>query len=186
MSQTVYINYFDTINESKVKAFMALCASIIGQHNPSKLYILFSSNGGSVDAGIVLFNYLRALPVPLIMHNTGSIDSIANVVFLAADERFANPNATFLLHGINWNFSQGSSLSLTALQETLSRFKADEDRMSGIITNRTSIQREELSNLYQQGNSVGLPYAKEKGLIQDIREAKVEPGSPLISCNFTG
>ena len=98
LSSTTYISYFDVINEAKAKAFMAACADAVAQTRPSRLYFLFSSSGGSVDAGIALYNYLRALPVPIVMHNTGSIDSIANVVFLAADERYANPHSIFLLH----------------------------------------------------------------------------------------
>ena len=184
MNQTVYINFYDSINEQKVKALMALIADVIAKQNPKKIYFLFSSTGGSVDAGIALYNYLRTLPVHIVMHNIGSVDSIANVIFLAADERYANPNSSFLLHGISWGFAQGANLSWVALQETVSRFKADEARMSGIITTRTSIITEELLDLYRQGDSVGLKFAKDKGLIHDVREAKVPPGTPLISCNL--
>ena len=185
MNQTVYVSYYDVISDQKTRSLMALCANIIAQHSPGQLYFLFSSTGGSVDAGVALFNYLRALPVPLVMHNTGSVDSIANVVFLAADERYANPNSSFLLHGITWGFGQGANLTWAALQETVSRFKADEDRMSGIITARTAILADELTRLYRQGDSVGLTFAKEKGLVLDIREAKVPAGAQFIACNFT-
>ena len=185
MHQTVYISYYDAINDQKAKSLMALCANIIAQHNPGQIYFLFSSTGGSVDAGVALYNYLRSLPVPLVMHNTGSVDSIANVVFLAANERYANPHASFLLHGINWGFGQGANLSRAALQEVISCFKADEARMSGIITARTTISADELTKLYRQGDSVRLTFAKEKGLVHDIREAKVPSGAPFIACNFT-
>jgi len=70
------------------------------QPKPDVLYFLFSSNGGSVNAGIALYNFLRALPVEIIMHNTGSIDSIATVIFLAADKRYAALHSTFLFHGV--------------------------------------------------------------------------------------
>ena len=64
MNQTLYISYYDAINDQKTRALMALCANVIAQQSPDRLYFLFSSTGGSVDAGIALFNYLRALPVP--------------------------------------------------------------------------------------------------------------------------
>jgi ATP-dependent protease ClpP protease subunit len=163
---------------------MAVCADILAQHQPRQLYFLFSSTGGSVDAGVALYNYLRSLPVSLIMHNTGSVDSIANVVFLSADTRLAKPHSSFLLHGITWGFGQGANLSWSALQETVSRFKTDEARMSGIIAARTSISVDELKTLYNQGDCKDLAFAKDKGLVQEIREAKVPPGAPLIACNF--
>ncbi len=184
MGPVAYISYYDAINEQKAKSLMEACANVIAQTKPGQLYFLFSSTGGSVDAGITIYNYLRALPMPLVMHNIGSIDSIANVIFLAADERYATPNSSFLFHGIQWGFAQGAQLTWAQLQETVSRFKNDEARMSGIITQRTSITNDELNQLYRQGETKDLAFAQQKGVIQDIREAKVAPGSPFVSLNF--
>lgn len=184
MTSSTYLSYYDVINEAKARAFMAACAEAIAKTQPQRLYFLFSSTGGSVDAGIAMHNYLRALPVPITMHNTGSIDSIANVIFLAADERYANPHATFLFHGIHWGFGQGAQLSWAQLQETVSRFKADEARMVGIISQRTLITAVELTALFHQGESKDLTFAKEKGLIHDVREAKVPSDAPFFALNF--
>src|SRR5881396_644821 len=87
--KTIYINYFDGINEAKVKVLMAVCSELIGKQHPDQLYFLFSSNGGSINAGITFYNFLRALPTEIVMHNIGSIDSIATVIFLAGEKRFA-------------------------------------------------------------------------------------------------
>lgn len=184
MGPIVYLSYYDVINEQKAKSLMEACANTIAQTKPSQLYFLFSSTGGSVDAGVAIYNYLRALPVPLVMHNIGSIDSIANVIFLAADQRFATPNSSFHFHGIQWGFGQGAQLTWTQLQETVSRFRTDEARMSGIITQRTTITNDELNQLYHQGETKDLVFAQEKGVIHGVREAKVAPGSPFFALNF--
>ena len=86
-----YINYFDEINDGKVRGLMALCADILAKvkPTPTTFYFAISSPGGGVAAGMTFYNFLRALPVKIIMHNTGSIDSIATVIFLAASERYA-------------------------------------------------------------------------------------------------
>ena len=42
MGQTVYISYYDVINDQKAKALMALCANVIAQQSPDRLYFLFS------------------------------------------------------------------------------------------------------------------------------------------------
>lgn len=185
MPGTAYISYYDAINEPKAKALMAASANVLAQTKPERLYFLFSSPGGSVDAGIALYNFLRSLPVPVVMHNSGSIDSVAIVVFLAADERYANPHSTFLFHGIQWGFGQGAQLSWAQLQETVSRFQGDEARLGGIITQRTSITSPELTQLFRQGETKDLGFAKEKGLIRDVREAKVPSGAPFVALNFT-
>lgn len=88
--KVIYVNYCDWINEAKVKAIMAALADLINREKPDTIYSLFSSPGGQVESGVTLYNFLRALPVEIIMHNTGSIDSAANIVFLAADTRYAS------------------------------------------------------------------------------------------------
>src|SRR5258708_24946324 len=101
-----YINYFDQITDSKARALMALVSEILQKvtPTPATLYFAFSSTGGSVQAGVTLFNFLRALPVDVVMHNTGSVDSIATVIFLAGKVRYACEHSRFLFHGINWTF----------------------------------------------------------------------------------
>ncbi len=56
---------------------MAVASEIINKQKPDVIYCLFSSHGGQVEAGITLYNFLRSLPVELVMHNTGSTDHIA-------------------------------------------------------------------------------------------------------------
>ena len=183
MAGTTYLSYYDVINEQKTRALMEACAQAIAQTSRSQLYFLFSSTGGSVDAGIALYNYLRALPVPLVMHNTGSIDSIANVVVLAADTRYATPQSSFLLHGITWTFGANATLTWNQLQETISSFQTSEARMSGIITERTALTKDELGALYRQGEAKDLAFAKSKSLIHDVRPAKIPQGATFVALN---
>lgn len=150
--ETIFINYFDIINAAKTKALMAICSDIMAKQKPKTLYFLFSSQGGEVDAGITLYNFLRALPVEIVMHNNGSINSIANVIFLAANTRFAAKHSAFLFHGINWNFGQGASLTFSQLQENLSLFKREEIKIAEIIAERTNLTEAEIRGLFCRGS----------------------------------
>jgi ATP-dependent Clp protease, protease subunit len=182
--KTTFLSYYDGISDQKSRSLMEACAQAIAQTSPEQLYFLFSSSGGSVDAGIALYHYLRALPVPIIMHNTGSVDSVANMVFLAADHRYATPHSSFLLHGITWTFGQGTTLTWTQLQETVDRFRSLEARMSAIMSERTTLSEADVRTLFHQGETKGLEFAKEKGFIHEVREAKVPPGAPFFALNF--
>src|SRR5690348_17147943 len=86
-----YLNFCNEINEKTVNALMGACAQVVAQKLATGVYVLFSSVGGSVEHGITLYNYLQALPLKLVMHNIGSVQSVANVIFHAADERYAVP-----------------------------------------------------------------------------------------------
>jgi ATP-dependent Clp protease, protease subunit len=60
--------------------------------------VLFSSNGGTVEEGMILFNIIRAMPVKPTFYAVGPVDSIALSVFLGADTRFCSPFCRFLIH----------------------------------------------------------------------------------------
>ena len=86
---------------------MKFTTDVINQYNPKEICYLFSSHGGNVNAGFVMYNFIIALKnrVKITMHNTSCVESMANVVFLAADNRHASPNASFLIHNLDWTFA---------------------------------------------------------------------------------
>jgi ATP-dependent Clp protease protease subunit len=184
MADIFYLYYYDLINEHKTKLFMDCCTNVIRQHKPKTLYFLFSSQGGSVDAGIVLYNFIRSLPTEIVMHNIGNIMSIANIVFLAGDIRYAAQDSSFLLHGIKWTFSQGAQLTYNQLGETISSFRNEENKMIKIFTERTLLTEEEVRNLFDQGDSKNPSYALSKKIINEVRDIKIPENEQLLSMNF--
>ncbi len=179
-----YITYFDAIDDSKVKRLMALLTDIIVNVKPKELYFLFSSNGGSVDAGITLYNFLRSLSVDITMHNMGSIDSIATIIFLAGNKRYACQHSAFLFHGVEFKFQNNSSLNNVQLNELLSRIKTDQQKISGVLTERTKLTVEDIKTLFVQGESKDPSFAISKGIINEIRQAVIPNGAPSITVNL--
>ncbi len=184
MPGTTYLNYFDSINEAKVKAVMASLAELINKQRPDALYILLSSDGGMVSAGITLYNYLRSLPLELIMHNTGNIDSIGNVVFLAGNTRYASLHSSFMFHGITQNFNEKVSLTKRQLLEVLSSIEASEAKIAGIITERSKMSAEEVRGLFEKGETKSPAFAKEKGIVSDVKDPSIPKGATILSANF--
>lgn len=183
-TSTIYVNYFDSINAAKVKALMAICSDIVAKQKPDTIYFLFSSVGGEVNAGIALYNFLRALPVEIVMHNNGSIDSIANVIFLASSRRYAARHSSFLFHGINWNFAAGASLTFFQLKESLSSFEREETKIASIVAERTRMTEVEIRELFRQGESKDLQFAIDKGIISEVRDPAIPKDAPLITVNL--
>lgn len=180
----VYLSYYDGIDLPKVNAVVMAINNILQQADVEEFYFLLSSNGGHVDAGITLYNHLRSIPQKIIMHNMGSIDSIATVVFMAGDERYAQPNSTFLFHGVELTTGGPLSLSRSKIIELVSSIDADQQKIIGILTERTTVTRKELTKLFSEGSKKDLTFAKEKGIINNIITLSVEKDVPLISFNF--
>jgi ATP-dependent protease ClpP protease subunit len=182
--KTIYINFFDGINESKVKGFMALLSDIVARHRPETLYFLFASPGGSVDAGIVLYNFLRALPLEIVMHNTGSVDSIGTVIFLAGTKRYAAQHSTFLFHGVQTIFPANSQVSHGHLAERLNRLRQDENKIAGIVADRSKLSASEIRKLFHQGETKDIAFAIKKGIIHEARDVNIPKDAPFITVNL--
>jgi ATP-dependent protease ClpP protease subunit len=183
--KTVYVNFFGQITDVSATKFMAACAEIIKLDSPECLYFLFSSAGGNVEAGISIYNYLRALPLKIVMHNNGAIDSIANVIFHAADDRLAAPHATFLFHGVGMELPDKSKLARSQIQELLNQISALETKIANILASRCKLTISELQTLFLNGETKDTAFAVSKGIIQSVSQPLIPPNSKFYSLNFT-
>jgi ATP-dependent protease ClpP protease subunit len=180
----IYINFFDSIDPIKVNKFIQFTTEIIDLHEPSELYFFIASNGGDVDSGFVLYNFLVSLQSKLsvTMHNTGTIDSIANVVFAAGQNRYAAPNSSFLFHGVSINMQGG--VSRTILKESLSRLEGMENRIAHTVSRHSKLTEFELTSLFNQGEGKDVQFALSKEIIQEIKLPTVPKGAIHLAMNF--
>jgi ATP-dependent protease ClpP protease subunit len=185
INSTVYINFFDGIEPIKVNKFINFTVEAIQKHNPKEIYYLISSAGGDVDSGFTLYNFLLSLQskITIAMHNIGTIDSMANVIFIAGQKRYAAPTASFLFHGIVMNFNAGG-FGRIALKEALSRLDGMETRMAEAISQNSKLTTEELKIFFQQGEGKDVNFAFEKGIIQEIKIPAVPPGFVHLAMSF--
>lgn len=184
MNKTIYINFFDGIDPTKVNKFIQFTTDVIRQHDPQELYFFIASNGGDVDSGFVLYNFLISLQskITITMHNTGTIDSIANVIFAAGQKRYAAPNASFLFHGVSMNMQGG--VSRTILKESLSRLEGMENRIAHTVSKHSKLTEVELTALFQQGEGKDVNFALDKKIIQEIKVPSVPHGSIHLAMTF--
>lgn len=102
------------------------------------IYLCMSSMGGYVADGIYLYNHIRALPPKIVIHNTGSISSIAVAVFVASEERYCSPYGTFMIHPTTIGpFNEG--LAWQRLDSCLKAALAEEERTEGILREWTGL-----------------------------------------------
>jgi hypothetical protein len=102
--ETVYINFSAEIVPSTTETLIATVGNAANQ-GVKTVYLMLSTPGGQVMNGLNLYNVLRGLPVELITHNVGNVDSIGNTIFMAGS-RLRLP--TLDLH-VSWGLSPRSS-----------------------------------------------------------------------------
>lgn len=180
--ESVCLVYHDEISVEKTKALMEICSNVVQQYGVSSIYFQFSSGGGHVDSAITLYNFLKSLPCEIIMHNTGSIDSAANVVFMAGDRRYAVAHTSFLFHGVGWYFGGGEQ-KRAQIKESLSMVETAEEKIAGILADNTQLTKSDIQKMFNEGESKSATFAKTKGVVSELKDVSLPDGTPIIAIN---
>ena len=146
-----------------------------------KVYLALSTPGGQVAPGVTLYNTLIGMPFELTTHNIGSVDSVGNVIFLAGDTRYATPSSSFLFHGVGFDVMGPERIDEKVARERLDSILADQKRMGDIICGRSNLSTQEVAELFRVQRTVDTAWAKDHGIIEDIRNFDADPGYPIVS-----
>jgi len=179
----LYINFSASINEQTSRALMNLLATRVTQ-GENEFYLLFSSPGGNVTDGIALHNFIRALPAKIIMHNIGHVDSIGNMIFLAAEERYSNPHSSFLFHKVSIGVPLQSQWDEKTLKEKSISLRADQQIIANIISEKTKLGVEEAMAMFYEEKTMMAEDAKITGIVRDVKQASIPEGAEIISLQF--
>lgn len=143
------------------------------QPQASKITIILSSLGGSIYDGFLLASVIQNSPVPIAIHAVNHIDSIANVIYLAAKERTAESHAKFYLHGAS---TQGN-FDEKALKEQLSSIKTNNSRIAHFISENSGLSFKKVSALMESGTTVSAQEALKHKIVQKIEHREVPVGA---------
>lgn len=182
--KTVYVTFSAEITVNTAESLLAMMANFATQ-GVAEVQLLISTPGGDVMHGINLYNMLRAFPFKLVTHNTSSVNSIGNAVFLAGEERYASPHSTFMFHGVHANFQPAASrLDAKQLREGLGSIDADQLRIGSIIEERTQLTESQVGAFFREAHTMDTAQAVGAGIIDEVRDIKIPPGSPVAALVF--
>ena len=179
----VYISFSAEIDIKTSEALIAVTFDQIAK-GATELYYLFSTPGGHVAQGMALYNTIKALSIPTIMHNMGNVDSIGNAIFLAGKTRYACPYATFMFHGVGFDLAQGQRLEQIKAEEFLQGILSEQKKIGGVIAHETSLVGKDIKGLFRKAQTKDAHFALNKGIIHEIREAQIPVGAPVVPLVF--
>lgn len=183
MTERAYIIFHAGVDGDTCQQLLAAASQLCAE-GFEQLYILISTAGGNVMSGITIYNVLRALPCTVIMHNVGNIDSIGNAIFLAAEERYACANSTFMFHGvaipINANCEEKGA------RELLDGILSNQKRMGDIVAQRTRISQDEIEEFFREGRTKDAKAALAAGIVTAIQDANIPSGARVVSLVLQG
>ncbi|KAF1061121.1 MAG: ATP-dependent Clp protease proteolytic subunit [Pseudomonas citronellolis] len=99
--RTHVIHFTGPINASTCGNLISTCTKAL-QQDAEGLLLTIATMGGECSYGFTLYNFLRALPVPVHTHNLGTVESMGNILFLAGERRTACHYSKFLFHPFHW------------------------------------------------------------------------------------
>ena len=82
-----------------------------------RIHLLINSLGGDVFAGPAAFNHFRMLGLEVLTYNVATVQSIAVPLFCAGTKRYCVPNATFMIHPVQWQAKQEQVSTARQLRE---------------------------------------------------------------------
>ncbi|MGO9229015.1 MAG: ATP-dependent Clp protease proteolytic subunit [Bryobacteraceae bacterium] len=178
----VYVVFIAEVVPQTTEALIQALSNL-AQNGVQEVYLGFSTPGGSVMHGMTLYNFLCGAPFNLIVHNLGNVDSIGNAIFLAGRERYACPHSTFMFHGVGFDRPAGR-LEEKALREMLDGIESDQRRIGSVIADKTNLTPDEIQGLFREAQTKTAEFARERGIVHDIREFHLPPSHPVISFVF--
>ena len=131
-------------------------------------------------SGIAMYNAMMAMPYPIVTHNIGNVDPIANVVFLGGGERYVCPGSTFMFHGINYGQRKSAPRRECSKGAAKSSPSSDHRRISGIFATRTTNQRVSVASgmrLFKQQRTRSAQWATDKGFATGIQDFVLPAGA---------
>ena len=176
--KVTYYGYTGLIDSASVTKICA-ALNIAANNKQDNIYLCLSSPGGFVADGIFLYNHIRSLAVPVIIHATGTIASIATAVFVAAPTRYSSKNAMFMMHPTTVGpFNQG--IAAEQIQSALNSAVADDERTERILRDRTKLSDEILKAKRLRDVHLSPDEALKFGLVDEIGEFAIPAGQQLF------
>lgn len=174
-----YIHFSRGIAHPSVHELPLLMQKLNQDNKEEEFTVLINSAGGQVVAGIDAYNMIRALPFKITMHNIGQVNSVANIIFLAANIRKATSISTFLFHSVGQDIREKVRFEERRARELLESLRRDNHSLASIVAARSKLKVNEVTDLFREQHVKDSKWALDNGFIQKIEDPKIPKGKHL-------
>lgn len=137
-----------------------------------------NSVGGDADAGIAIFNKIRAMDAKTTTIVDGLAASAASVIFMAGDDRRVNIGSQIMVHGASAFLFGGYNAD--GLKNVLKMINGYDDSLASIYADRTGNDKEAMARLIKNTTWMSAQDAVDKGFADEVVNA-TEPVVDKVS-----
>lgn len=133
---------FGAINDSTVGMAMMALGEMSRRSRGAPIEIVFDSPGGSVFAGLALFDFIQTLKEShhVATSTVGMAASMGGILLQAGDERIAGRNSFMLIHEV----SSGSMGKVSDMEDSVKFANKLQDRLVGILAERSTLTERQI------------------------------------------
>ena len=174
------VHFIGPITHGSVCTVRNLCLQAL-QNGASEIELHMSTEGGNMTAGFALYFFLKSLPLPLVTHNIGSVESVGVVIFLAGQRRYACPGTRFLIHPLHWGFGNLVAADHSRVSEWRDCLDFDAERYATIFeeaTQAAGVQDDVRTNLFGNARIYNAEQAVAAGIVHQAVQARLPECGP--------
>lgn len=137
-----------------------------GEDSEKDINLYINSPGGSVTAGLAIYDTMQFLKCDVVTYCVGQAASMAAVLLAAgaAGKRNALPNARIMIHQ-PWGGAQGQASDIHIQAQEILRLK---DRLNEILARHTGKDLKEIAQDTDRDFFMSAADAKEYGLVDEV------------------
>lgn len=145
MEGTIYINgLIGSTDVEKGTELIDIIQQVKAQSGATSFRVHINSEGGVVDTGFDIFNYLKSLQVPITTVGSGLVASIATVIFMAGDKRILTIGTQFMIHSPMGRIENGTADEIEAYAQSV---RDCENKLIKFYTNQTGLGSDAIAPL---------------------------------------
>ena len=88
-----------------------------------------------------------------------------------------------MFHGVGFD-QPAHRYEEKGLREMLTNLVSDQQRISAVMAGRTELNADEIEGFFREGQTKTAEFARERGIVHELREFHLPAGAPVISFVF--
>lgn len=137
----------------------------INERKPIKIF--FHSPGGSLDVGEILTGIIKLSKTPIYGIALGMVASAASIIYLGCHQRYALPNAYFILHRGSY---EGLGGNYNEIQAAMEDYRLQISRMEKFYIENTTYPEEVIKSKIQSDWYIHCEEALKYNIVTDLVE----------------
>lgn len=154
------------INDANANLYVAMLLFLELENRDADVHIYINSPGGSVTAGLAIFDTMNHLSCDVCTYCIGQAASMGAVLLSAGTKgkRFSLPNSRIMVHQ-PWGGYEGTATDINIHAAEISRLK---ERLNGILADATGKNIKAIEKDTDRDFFMSAEEAKEYGLVDEV------------------